>query len=188
MIVITPCRNPTQVKGMQLALAYLYPDARVISVVDEQGKGKGWSIRKGLEQIEDESSVVFIDGDMDIHPRMIARLLPFMDDYDIVVGTKDIKQLPFRRKAVTVLSRIYIRLVFGIHIDTQTGIKVFRSKKVIPRWKTDGFAFDIELLKKAKDFGFSMAEVPIEAVITKRMPVKTIWKTLIESIKIRLLV
>jgi dolichyl-phosphate beta-glucosyltransferase len=182
MTIITPCRNATQVKGMQLALAKLYPDARVITIIDELGRGKGWAIRQGIKDVV--GMVIFIDGDMDIKPRMISRLLPFLTDYDIVVGTKSLNMLPFRRKAVTFLSRIYIRLMFGLDVDTQTGIKAFNIK--FPEWSTDGFAFDIELLYKAKKLGYSMIEVPIEAVITKQMPLRAIWKTLTESIRIRL--
>ena len=181
--IISPTRNKRVSKGMETTLCDLYPQARVIMVEDLDCKGKGWAVRQGLKQAE-HSIVVFIDGDFDIHPKMIKRLLPFLEDYDVVVGTKNIYALPFRRKIITFLSRLYIRFMFGLTIDTQTGVKAFRMD--LPAWNTDGYAFDIELLAKLKKSGATMVEVPIEAIIKNSMPLKAIWKTLIDSIKIRL--
>jgi glycosyltransferase involved in cell wall biosynthesis len=153
----------------------------IIISCDRYSKGKGWALREGLKEAKG-NVICFLDSDMDIHPRMIRRLLPFIDDYDIVVGTKKIQGL-WCRKIVTLLSRIYIRLLFNIGVETQTGIKLFK-RYVLEDWKEDNFSFDLEILAKAKKNNYKMIEVPIEATITKNVSLKTVIKTLIGSLKI----
>jgi len=183
--IIIPNHNEPNIEKVTVILRESYPEAQIIIVDDPSGNGKGWAVRTGLGNTAGES-VVFLDADMDIHPKMIKRLLPFLEDYDIVVGAKQINKGLLQRKILTFLSRLYIRVLFGLAIDTQTGIKVFR-RKAIPDWKTDGYGFDIEVLYKARKLGFSMIEVPIDAAISKRMSWKSILGTLKESLRIRFL-
>ena len=69
--------------------------------------------------------------------------------------------------------------MFGIHVDTQTGIKIFH-RDALKGWVTDGFFFDAEILSGIhRD---QMVEVPIEAEITDRIRKGAIWKTLKESL------
>ncbi len=75
-----------------------------------------------------------------------------------------------------------VRFMFGIGVDTQTGIKAFNYK---PEWKTDSWAFDIEILYNAKKMGKEMIEVPIKAIVSDTKTFGDIWKTLIDSLKIR---
>ena len=159
--------------------------AEIIIAVDRDSRGKGWAMREALSQATGEH-IVFLDSDGDIRPRMLKRLLPFLEDFDIVVGTKRVNHAPFHRKVLTHLSRIYIRIMFGLQVDTQTGIKLFK-REALSDWGTDGFAFDIEVLQKAQRKGLRMIDVPIEAEITAPMSLKIIWRTLCESLRIKFL-
>jgi glycosyltransferase involved in cell wall biosynthesis len=180
--IILPSHNESKIRLVQEDIAYLPFDCEVVIASDPDGDGKGAAIREGL-RVSTGETIVFLDADLDIHPRQILRLLPFLEDYDIVVGTKNLKNVTIQRKILTALSRIYIGILFGTRVDTQTGLKVFK-RKVLTDWATDGFAFDIEILAKAKKQGYTMIEVPIEASINKRMPMRAIWKTLKESIQL----
>ena len=183
MSIILPDYNEPNLELVKREISTLFPDAEVIVISDTQGKGKGWAIREGFSRASG-GIIVFLDADMDIHPRMINRLLPFLEDYDVVVGTKRIEEGLLSRKILTFLSRIYIRILFGISVDTQTGIKLFKRWTIRP-WKTNGYAFDIEILYHAKKLKCRMIEVPIDANIKRRMSWKPILKTLKESIKLR---
>jgi len=180
--IIIPSCAEKNIGIMKVKCRALFPEAQIIIGNDVEKRGKGYiikdSIYKSLHGI-----IVFIDGDMDIEPRMINRLLPFIDDFDIVVGSKSIGGYPFRRKLLTWLSRIYIKLLFNLDCDTQTGIKAFKRYK-IPEWHISGFAFDMEVLAKAKRLGLSMVEVPVEAKSTKQKSIGVVWRTLLESLKI----
>lgn len=167
----------------------LFPKARIIIGHDRHGVGKGYALLVGLEldkrfiPVFEEDIVVFIDGDGDISPRMIKRLLPFLDTYDIVVGRKSKAGMPLSRSILTTLSRIYIKFMFDQDVDTQTGLKAFKSNK-IPEWETKGFTFDIEILCKAKRRGCSILEVPVVANVSDRKTLRQVWLALKESLRI----
>lgn len=180
MSVVIPNHLESKIHEVISDVEILFPDCQIIVAVDRYSRGKGWAVREALSQATGEI-VCFIDGDGDIHPSMINRLLPLLNDYDIVVGKKEIIGMP-SRKLLTLLSRLYIRMFFGIPVDSQTGIKLFRGY-ALPVWKSNSFAFDIEILSKAKKAGFSMTEVTVEAKIVKRMRLKSIISALKESIK-----
>jgi len=155
-------------------------DIQLIACNDRDANGKGFAIRMALTQATGDF-ICFLDGDGDIHPRMILRLLPFLRDYDIVCGVKPISGI-WSRRILTYFSRLYIALLFGVKVDSQTGIKVFK-RYAISEWYNNGWLFDLEILSLAKHKGMSMIEVPIEYTPgNKRMKIKSIWKTFKESV------
>lgn len=179
--ILVPCHKEENIVKFLVELEEQCPGAEIIVANDRYGKGKGWAMREALSQAKGDF-IAFIDGDGDIHPKMLWRLLPFVAQYDVVVGKKQGQAL-LSRRIITLLSRIYIRMIFGIKVDSQTGIKVFK-RGVMPEWRTDSFAFDIEILYNLRHL--PMAEVPVEAYISDKMRFHAIWVTFIESLKIRL--
>lgn len=159
-----------------------FPEAEIIIATDRYRRGKGWAMRKGF-LISKGDIVCFIDGDQDLHPKMIRRLLPHLYEFDIVVGKKETKTM-FSRHVLTFLSRIYTKILFGIKADTQTGVKVFK-RSALPEWKTNSFAFDMEILYKAKKQGAKIFEVAVDARITSGMKLSSILLTIWESLKIK---
>jgi glycosyltransferase involved in cell wall biosynthesis len=155
---------------------------QIIGCNDRHSNGKGWAVREALKWAKGDY-VILIDGDGDIEPRMIKRLMPFLEDYDIVVGKKEIRGL-LSRRILTILSRAYISILFKLGVDTQTGIKIFK-KEALCDWETNGYMFDLEILAKAQKKGFKIIEVPIEVDIKKRMKLKSVINCLRESLKIR---
>jgi glycosyltransferase involved in cell wall biosynthesis len=152
------------------------------AVNDQDGAGKGYVIREGLKNANADY-YIFIDGDGDINPRQISRIVYYLRcGYDVVVGKKELPQR-LGRKILTWASRIWIRMLFGINVDTQTGLKGFNYK---PEWVTDGWAFDIEILYKAKKAGKAMKEVPVHAIVSSGKNWKDIWSTLVDTVKIRM--
>jgi glycosyltransferase involved in cell wall biosynthesis len=179
--VIIPCKNEENIHKVVDGVEQLFPGSQILIASDRLGNGKGWAVRMGLKHATGDI-IVFLDGDGDIHPRMINRLLPHLDEFDIVVGKKDLRGF-LSRRIITILSRLYIRLMFGLKCDTQTGIKAFKRAALLD-WETNGFAFDIEILAKAHYSGFSMYEVTVDAEIVRKMKVKSIINTLFETFKI----
>lgn len=177
--VILPSANEPNAMAMSQEVARLFPKAQIIVCNDRHRQGKGWAIRHALKEATGQL-IVFLDGDGDIRPRMIKRLMPFIEDHDIVVGIKPISGL-WSRRILTYLSRIYLAICFNVKVDTQTGIKLFR-RNAIPDFYSNGWLFDLEILSIAKQHGCRMIEVPIEATVNRRMKMVSIWRTLKESI------
>jgi glycosyltransferase involved in cell wall biosynthesis len=190
LTIIFPNFNEKNINRMVCECQDLFPRARLIVANDPEGRGKGYATLQGIKHDLRfipwlaEDIVVFIDGDGDIEPRMINRLLPFLEDYGIVVGTKPVANLPLKRRIITILSRLYIKIMFGLDMDTQTGIKAFRTS-AIPWWESEKFLFDVELLYNAKKMGIKIIEVPIEiTAISKDKGLKVLWTTLVDSLDI----
>lgn len=181
--IILPSHREPDILEFVAEVEEKIPSSEIIVSKDTYGRGKGWAIREALREARG-SEIVFLDGDGDISPRMLLRLLPFLDDFDAVVGTKRIKHKHLSRRVITYLSRLYIRILFGLDVDTQTGIKLYR-REMLDTWKTDGFLFDVEILHKIKKSGGRIIEVPIEAEIKERVSPKVLWRTLVESLILR---
>lgn len=179
MSIIIPCKNEANIVDMIKETEKRFPNAQIITASDRYGMGKGWAIKQGLIVARGEI-IAFIDGDLEIHPKMIDRLLPFLEDYDIVVGVKPIPKL-LSRRLLTYFSRLYLAFLFNVKVDTQTGVKVFK-RNTIPQFYSKGFLFDLEILSQAKKAGHRMIEVPIEANVNRKMKLSSIWKTFKESV------
>ena len=180
--ILIPNKCEANIEAFIAEIERSLPATEIIIAVDRYGYGKGWAMREALAQAKGDK-IAFLDGDGDIPPRMLKRLLPLLEDYDVVVGSKRIMHAPLHRKIITHLSRIYIRLFFGLSCDTQTGIKLFR-REALEAWKSDGFLFDIEILAKAQKRGFRIMEMPIEAEITRPMQMGVIWRAFKESVRL----
>jgi glycosyltransferase involved in cell wall biosynthesis len=183
--ILIPSKDEANVVDVVSEAEKLFPDAEIIVCNDRYGNGKGWAVRQAMLNCHGDV-ICLIDADMDIHPRMIKRLIPFLEDYDIVLGRKQVRKL-LSRRLLTRLSRIYIRALFGLSYDTQTGLKLFK-KYAIPYWKSDSFAFDVEVIGRAHKEGVSIIEVPVEVTeqgkSSKPMKLKNVLKALKESFKI----
>ena len=178
--ILIPSRLEPNIENFVRAVEYIIEPNQIVIYNDRYTMGKGFALREALKEATGDK-IIFIDGDWDIQPYEINKLLPYIYQYDVVVGCKS---LPKRwdRKLLTICSRLWIRLLFGLMIDTQTGLKAFNYK---PEWKTNGFAFDIEILYKAKKEGRSIIGVPVIAEPSGRKGVKEIWSTLMETLRIR---
>lgn len=165
--------------------AVVGPEAAICVWNDANGRGKGYALRMALRaaKVYNPDYYIFIDGDGDIDPKHIKDILGelIMEGVDIAVGKK---QLPVRwdRKVLTFLSRIWIWMLFGLTVDSQTGIKGFNYA---PEWLCPGWAFDIEILWKAKRMRKTMREVPVFATVSSGKSWRDIFSTLADTITIR---
>ena len=162
----------------------IFPEAEIILQDDLEGRGKGWAMREGVNKTT-RKNICFIDGDMDIHPVEIYKLLQEINAYPIVIG-KRVYQVSITRRILSIGYKLLIYFLFGfaISIDTQCGIKMFQ-REWLPSWETDSFAYDIEILAKAIGIGCEIKQVPVLCVTRKTKSIKAIWHTLIETIKVR---
>ena len=161
-----------------------FPKAEIILQDDLEGRGKGWAIREGVKKAT-RPYVCFIDGDLDIHPVEIHKLLNEIYDYHVIIGNR-VYQASIIRRILNLGYKLLIYLLFGfaVSIDTQSGVKLFRYY-ALPEWETDSFAYDIEILAKVIKLGYPIKQVPVLSEIRKTKSIKSIWETFIETIRVR---
>lgn len=157
------------------ACADRFPNVRVIGHQVNLGKGSAL-IRGGLAAIGD--LVLFLDADLEVHPRQLRLLWSEMEETgaDVVIGSKlhprSQIDYPTDRR---ILSRGYyalVRTLFRLPVrDTQTGLKLYRRRvlaRALPRLVIKRYAHDLELLVNVHRLGYSIAEAPV--VVTRVRP------------------
>lgn len=129
--------------------------------------GKGGAIRYGLEQ-STAAYVLISDVDWSVNPSWIPRLLTSQGELIIAVreghGARRIGEPVWRHLLGRVFNRYVQWMAMAGHADTQCGCKILSRKAVktlLPHLKTNGWAFDVELLAQAHIWGILVSEVPV---------------------------
>ena len=152
-------------KTPERARAVAGPRTRI--EVIRENRGKGYAVRYGVAQ-SDGSIVGFIDAGEDIDPAGIETAARLVDSgaADLAVGSKrhprSQVKYPLGRQVYSRGYQLLCRILFNLNVrDTQVGIKFMTREvadRVIPYLRTDGFAFDVELLALAQRRGFRRIE------------------------------
>jgi glycosyltransferase involved in cell wall biosynthesis len=133
--------------------------------------GKGGSIISAALNYNTKEYLTYMDVDLSADPSELERLIPYIGNHDVVIGSRILRgdlsgiKRPFYR---SVLSNSYSRLfriLFRIPIhDPQCGLKIFRRaiiSKLFEEVTTTSFGFDTDLIVKAFAQGLRIKEVPI---------------------------
>ncbi len=137
----------------------------------EKNMGKGKAVKTGILDAKG-NLILFTDADLSTPIEEFEKLKKAIENgYDIAIGSRGLKDSkivipqPFYRR---IIGRIFPLLVKLIVIkdfkDTQCGFKLFKkdiAKKIFSQLKTEGFAFDVEVLARGKKENFKIAEVGV---------------------------
>ena len=113
----------------------------------------------------------YMDADMAIDPRAIPLLIAALGDADIAIGSRALAESMVESRYVlrSLMGRMFNRLVTvgtDLHLDdTQCGFKAFRTpvaRLLFHLVRIDRFAFDVEILARARRLGLSIAQVPVQ--------------------------
>ena len=127
-------------------------------------RGKGAAVRVGALAAKGDW-VLMSDVDLSAPLTEFANLAPHADAWMACGSRYGRAGMPLRRR---VLSRLFHALVWLVGVrgiqDTQCGFKLFRMDKMRPVFeaqKIERFAFDVELVKRVRRAGGTVAEVPV---------------------------
>ena len=142
-------------------LARTYPQVRVVH--HERNRGYGGALRSGFAAATREL-VFYTDGDAQYDPAEMEALWAALgDNVDLVNGYKISRSDPMHR---ILIGRIYhhtVRLLFGLKVrDVDCDFRLMRRRmfEVVRLEKSSG-VICLEMMKKFKDAGFRVAEVPV---------------------------
>jgi O-antigen/teichoic acid export membrane protein len=154
-----------------------------------QNAGKGYAIVQGAKAARGKL-VLFLDADLEVHPRQLQVLYETMQEAqaDVVTGSKmhaDSRvDYPRKRQVMSWGYYAIVRFFFGLPVrDTQTGLKLFRKEVldgVVPRMLVKRFAFDLEALVIAHRLGFRVVEAPVVVTRERDLP-KIGWRDAIHT-------
>lgn len=141
--------------------------ARVLHLVEN--RGKGGAVSAGIAAASGQQ-IVFMDADLAADIADLPLLLRALDDHDVAIGSRaapghQVLDAAWHRG---VMGRTFNRLVrryTGLEIsDTQCGFKAFRADVahlLFTDLNCQDYAFDVEVLYRARRLGHSVAEIPV---------------------------
>jgi dolichol-phosphate mannosyltransferase len=142
-----------------------------ITVLRKNGKpGKSFSILEGIAVAQYEI-IGMIDADLQYPPEVIPAMIEKItaDGAGLVIGRRRENNSKITRKIGTLLIHDFLRLLFNVDADIQSGLKVFKKQlaaSINP--KTLGpWTLDLQLLQNAKRQKYSIASVDL--VFRKRL-------------------
>ena len=136
-----------------------------------QHGGKGWAVKQGMLAASGEYRFM-CDADLAMPIHQLGAFVSHMaEGHDIVMGSRQMAGArrfdePFGRHLIGRVFNWCVRMlaVRGFE-DTQCGFKCFRGSvadELFRLQRTNGFAFDVEILYLAASKGLNVIEIPIE--------------------------
>jgi dolichyl-phosphate beta-glucosyltransferase len=167
----------------------------------ETHRGKGYALRKGIEQTKGRY-VMFADSGLCVpyDDTMWGMELLKNDACDIAHGSRKMQGCRIERPQ-SLYRRICSKLFhwFVIHdmkippelTDTQCGFKIYKgdvARHLYGECITDGFMFDIEIIIRAQKEGYRIKEFPINWSCdrdSRLSPTRSSWRILKDLLQIR---
>jgi len=155
---------------------YAAANSAVRSIENGTNRGKGHSIRRGVEEAAGEI-VLFIDADNSTPIEDAQKLFhAIAAGADIAVGSRwvdrasQLRRQPLHRRLNGRIYNLLTRalLVQGLK-DTQNGFKAYTQhamKTIFALQRISGWGFDVEALYLAQRFGFVVREVAVDYTYT----------------------
>lgn len=150
-----------------------YPpgDLHLRLLVNDQNRGKGYSVRRGMLEATGDHLLMF-DADGATPIEEVEKLQAAMTgDVEVAIGSRAMPESvidpppTFKRQLMrTAFAFVRGMLMLGDIRDTQCGFKLFHreaARKIFGLAVDDGFAFDCEVLALARHLGYGIAEVGV---------------------------
>lgn len=159
-IIIIDDGSTDNTKKICYSLEKKFPEVRLIS--KDSNEGYGFALRDGFKASRFDI-VFFSDSDRQFDIVNLMDLLPWVDDYDIVVGFRKNRQDSIKRKMLSLGYNILVRFIFDLDIkDIDCAFKIFK-KKIFDRIEinSERFFFNTEILAKARKLDYHIKEIGV---------------------------
>lgn len=131
-----------------------------------------WGLERGYGVLVEH------DADGSHQPEQLPSMLRALKDADMVKGSRwvkggSVKNWPWHRKAISVGGSLWSRLMLGVPVrDVTGGFTAFRADTLrgidLDTIESAGYAFQIDLARRAIERGYRVVEVPIEFIERER--------------------
>ena len=164
---------------------------------NKENKGKGAVIRQGMF-LAKGTWRLFMDADNSTSIVEFNKMIPyFKEGYEVVIGSRDVRgsrtlppQAIYKRFLGNIGNLIIQALLVPGIWDTQCGFKCFSdeaAQKIFGITKINHWGFDAESLALAKEFGYTIKEMPIFWVndVSTHVRLSSYLQVLAETVKVR---
>jgi dolichol-phosphate mannosyltransferase len=135
---------------------------RVRLLQHDTNRGYSAALRTGFEAARFDQ-IAFTDADCQFHLNDLAFLIPLTEQNHLVVGYRLNRQDPLRRRLLSWGYNTLARTLLGTQVrDCDCALKVFR-RDALPHLlpETQGFFVNTEMLTRARQLGYRVAEVGV---------------------------
>jgi|YNPNPStandDraft_1061719.scaffolds.fasta_scaffold19634_2 glycosyltransferase involved in cell wall biosynthesis len=160
-ILIVEDGSPDNTAQVADELAARHERVRVIH--HPRNKGYGAALQTGFKHANMYEYVCFTDGDNQFDFNEIVKMIPLLDDYDVVISYRITKPYGIVRKAISKVYNLMVRFLFKMPFrDVNSSLKIFK-REVIDSISIESVSpfVDPEILVKAQRLGYRINEVGI---------------------------
>lgn len=173
-LIIVDDASPDGTLQIAQQLQNLYTSQRIVLKPRTGKLGLGTAYVHGLKYATG-NFVIIMDADFSHHPKFLPRMIETQKegDYDIVTGTRyagsgGVYGWDLKRKMISRGANLFADIVLRPGVSDLTGsFRLYKREvleNVIASTKSKGYAFQMELMVRAKGMGYDIAEVPISFV------------------------
>lgn len=193
-LLVVDDASPDGTGALADALAAREPRLHVLHRPAKLGLGSAYveGFRYALRET-DARHVIQMDADLSHDPDAIPALLAAAKECDVAVGSRYVDGIrvinwPLRRLLLSVGANLYAALVTGVRLrDLTSGFKCYRRTALetlpLDRIRSDGYAFNIEMVVRAARRGLRIQEVPIvfsdridgRSKLSRRIVLEAVW-------------
>lgn len=129
----------------------------------KKNKGYGAALRAGFKKVKPYDFIFYTDGDSQYNVGEIKKFIPYINDYDAVIGYRKERKLSFLRRVQTIVFNFIVNILFDIKInDINCSMKIVRSRALKSiNLVSDSAFIDAELLIKLNRRGFRVKQIPV---------------------------
>jgi dolichol-phosphate mannosyltransferase len=152
-------------------------DTNRLHLIERAGKmGLGTAYLAGFKYALEHNFdyILEMDADFSHNPEEIPNFLKYIQEYDLVLGSRYIKGVnvvnwPLKRLLLSYFANLYTRVITGMKIkDATGGFKCFRATALsqinFDEVKSNGYSFQIEMTYRLWKNGAKVKEIPITFV------------------------
>ncbi len=135
----------------------------------DSNRGKGFAVRRGVLEARGEK-IFYTDSDLAYGLDVILEMAGKLElGADLILGSRALAEGGYGEYPLirTIASHIYSGIITafsGAAYDTQCGVKGFRkdcARRIFEEVRTDGYAFDLEVILLAEKEGMKIEEHPV---------------------------
>jgi glycosyltransferase involved in cell wall biosynthesis len=173
------------------ARRYARRNTHVRVVTYSENVGKGHAVKTGFLNSYGDI-VIFADSDLEIDLTVISDYIEALNYGDIAIASKKHRlsnaNVPMSRRILSEVFNRLVRILTGVPLkDTQSGLKAMRKSAfvdIFPRLAVKRYAFDVELLAVANQFGLKVVEMPVNIRLKAKFKPKEMWHMLVDLLGI----
>jgi len=173
-VIIVDDNSPDGTLEVAKQLQSIYGSQKIVLRPREGKLGLGTAYIYGIQQATG-NFIILMDADLSHHPRFISQFIKKQEenDCDIVTGTRyvpggGVYGWDLRRKLTSRVANYMAQTLLSPDVSDLTGSFRLYKKPVLEKLmsvcQSKGYVFQMEMVVRAKQLNFSIAEVPITFV------------------------